>query len=111
MKEYLGQEIVKQEDTEFKDFTKSDWALYFIERYGQIDGAHHKAWVLDQCSRILNGSKIIINKAIWKDEYFEYRVSVDSSCEKYNKWVHSMLGEYDEDLDEYEYGYEHGIAP
>jgi hypothetical protein len=58
---YLGEEIVSIENTEFKDFNKSDWAMYFIERYGQIDGSHHKQWVLDQVMQILKGTKIIIN--------------------------------------------------
>jgi hypothetical protein len=29
------------------------WALNMIVRFGGIDGAHHKAWVLDQVTRIL----------------------------------------------------------
>jgi len=28
-------------------------ALEFIERYGGIDGAHHKCWVIDQVARTL----------------------------------------------------------
>lgn len=28
-------------------------ALEFIERYGGIDGAHHKMWVIDQVARAL----------------------------------------------------------
>jgi hypothetical protein len=32
-------------------------ALKVIERYGGIDGAHHKQWVLDQVVRILTGRK------------------------------------------------------
>lgn len=30
-------------------------ALAIIEQYGQIDGAHHKAWVIDQVVRALQG--------------------------------------------------------
>jgi hypothetical protein len=30
-------------------------ALRVAERYGQTDGAHHKAWVIDQMVRALTG--------------------------------------------------------
>ena len=30
-------------------------ALEYIYRYGSIDGAHHKQWVLDQAVRALTG--------------------------------------------------------
>lgn len=30
-------------------------AMDLIESYGQIDGAHHKDWVLDQVARVLMG--------------------------------------------------------
>jgi len=32
-------------------------ALSLIFQYGQIDGAHHKAWVLDQVARVLAGDE------------------------------------------------------
>jgi hypothetical protein len=32
-------------------------ALHLIGRYGGIDGAHHKQWVLDQVARKLAGDK------------------------------------------------------
>ncbi len=32
-------------------------ALNLIVRYGGIDGAHHKQWVLDQVLRVLSGEK------------------------------------------------------
>ncbi len=32
-------------------------ALEIIYRYGGIDGAHHKAWVIDQILRALLGDK------------------------------------------------------
>jgi hypothetical protein len=31
-------------------------ALIIIERFGGIDGAHHKAWVIDQVVRALVGA-------------------------------------------------------
>ena len=44
MKGYLG-----EFDTEVNsEFTKNDWALWYIGQYGGFDGDHHKAWILDQ---------------------------------------------------------------
>ena len=39
---YLGEFSVELKDTPFARFTSADWALHFIERYGGIDGDHHK---------------------------------------------------------------------
>ena len=35
------------------DLERIDEALDLITRYGGIDGAHHKQWVLDQVVRVL----------------------------------------------------------
>lgn len=32
-------------------------ALVLIERFGGIDGEHHKQWVLDQIARVLTGNR------------------------------------------------------
>ena len=32
---------------------RATWALDLALRYGQIDGDHHKAWVIDQVVRLL----------------------------------------------------------
>ena len=57
-------------------------AISLIEQYGQIDGSHHKAWVLDQVVRIL-----VYN---------------------YENWVIRMKdGEDGPDT----YGYDEGVAP
>jgi hypothetical protein len=58
-------------------------ALTLIERYGQIDGAHHKTWVLDQVARALLGPR-------------------------YPEWVVEMKAGSD-GADSY--GYDEGIAP
>ena len=109
MRKYLGETLVDAENTEFSDFTSSDWAIYFIERYGQYDGGHHKQWVLDQIARILKGSEIIIKEAKWDDGKSEYRISTGETSDDYKFWVQEMKGEYDGE--EYQYSYETGIAP
>lgn len=113
MEGYLGETIVDVNNTEFKDYKPSDWALYFIERYGQYDGGHHKQWVLDQIARILKGTKIIIKEARWDNGQSEYRISTDdNTSEEYKAWAKYMLGEcLDEENQEYMYSYDEGVAP
>lgn len=108
-KTYLGEATVEQQDVpQFKDFTKTDWALYFIGSYGQIDGEHHKLWVLDQVARILNGSAIEIKLAKWTSGSFEYRVNVLEPSNEYLEWVEAMKdGEDGPDS----YTYDEGRAP
>lgn len=43
-------------------------ALRIAERYGQTDGAHHKAWVIDQMVRALLGD----GYEAWLAEYREH---------------------------------------
>ena len=111
MAKYLGENLVNVKDTEFKDFTSIDWAMYFIERFGQFDGGHHKQWVLDQVSRILKGTQLIIKEAKWDNGNSEYRIQTDEPSEEYKKWVQDMLGDYNEEEQEFEYSYDEGIAP
>ena len=100
-KTYLGETIVEQKHTEFKDYTTSDWSLYFIGMYGRIDGSHHKDWVMDQCARVLNGAQVEIKEAKWSNGFSEYRINVLKPSQKYHDWV-KMLGD---DC------YEIGVAP
>ncbi len=116
MSKYLGEEIIDiNTHTIFKNFTASDWAMYFVEKYGQIDGDHHKQWVLDMVARALNGCIPIIKLAKWDNGSKEYRISYYDEIakkyldnEKYLYWVSKM--EFDEEENEY-YGYDTGIAP
>ena len=66
-----------------KEMKKIQDAMEVIMRYGQIDGDHHKAWVIDQVSRIL----------------------LD---DKYDAFI--KMYEYDEEEDEI-YEWDVGIAP
>jgi hypothetical protein len=108
MKGYLGQFPVDVKQTKYKDYTPSDWAMYFIERYGQIDGAHHKLWVLDQVARILKGTPIVVEVAKWDNGVEEYRISTGDQSKEYAIWVNEMIGDDD---GEPEYTYDEGIAP
>jgi hypothetical protein len=111
MAKYLGETPVDvKTHPEFKNYTPADWAMYFIERFGQIDGGHHKQWVLDQVARILKGTPVEVRLAKWADGHEEYRVSTaETPSKEYLKWVEEMKGELDGD--EYEYDYDEGTAP
>ena len=93
MNGYLGEELVTNlTGTEYVGFTPVKWALEFIGCYGQIDGEHHKAWVLDQVARILCGTPVIVKKATWgaggNVTTVEYRASVaEEPSSEYVKWV------------------------
>ena len=100
---FLGETEVAVEDTKFKDYSPFDWAMYFIEHYGQIDGERHKLWVMDQVARIHKGTKPIIKIARWHDGNEEYRVNLGEPTEAYQKWV--------EEMEEDGCGYDEGRAP
>ncbi len=108
MTNYLGEIKIKIEDSEFKDYKKSDWALYFIGHYGGFDGPWHKDWVLDQVARILNGTKVIIKQASWDNGQSEYRISTDKPSKKYKNWVKDMKAGIDGPDT---YGYSIGTPP
>ena len=109
MEGYLGETVVSKFDTEeFKDFGASDFAMYFIEAYGQIDGDHHKTWVLDQVARILHRTPVIIKQAKWENGQQEYRLQTGEPSQAYLDWVVEMKdGEDGPDT----YSYDDGCAP
>lgn len=109
MAKFIGEAVVDIKSTPFRNYTVNDWAMYFIERYGQFDGSHHKQWVLDQVARILMGTKIKIKFAEWTDGTTEYRVTLMKPTKKYLKWVEEMKGMGEDG--KYVYGYDEGIAP
>lgn len=70
--------MLKEKDKEIEK------ALEIAFQYGQIDGDHHKTWVIDQMVRILTG-------------------------DKYNEFVKEY--ETDEETGEKEWSWKNGIAP
>lgn len=108
MATFLGEEPVDLSTSEYASYTPSDWALYWIGRYGQIDGSHHKARVLDTVARLLNGVPVTLTLARWDTGQSELRVHVGEPNEAYLEWVRDQLGEYDEESGEYEYDYDDG---
>ena len=110
MNGYLGTVVVDVADTPYANYDKNDWALEYVEMYGQIDGDHHKTWVLDQVARILNGTPVIVSQASWDNGQTEYRIDLADPSPEYLAWVEKMLGDEDED-GEREYEYSTGCAP
>jgi hypothetical protein len=110
-REYLGEQTVPQADSPYAEYTPADWAMEFITRYGQTDGDHHKAWVLDQVARILKGTPVTISLATWSDGQSEYLINTaDEPSAAYQAWVEEMLGEEDPMWGR-EYEYDVGTAP
>jgi hypothetical protein len=107
---YLGETEMKSSDgTPYEGFGHTEWAMKFIESYGQIDGGHHKQWVLDQVARILHGTPIELSLAKWDTGIEEYRYSTGEPSQAYLDWVKEMRGECKDG--EYEYNYDEGTAP
>jgi hypothetical protein len=107
MNGYLGE----FDTTEGDDKTREAWALTYIMSYGGIDGSHHKDWVLDQVARILHGTPVVCKEARWDNGHSEIRFTTGEPTQAYLDWVNECRGEYDPDEEEYEYGYDEGIAP
>lgn len=103
MKNFLGEFPVNISiHPVYSKYTPSDWAMFFVERYGQIDGSHHKQWVLDQVARCLKGVPIVIVEARWGNGKQEYRITTSKEESKeYLEWVKDM----------HWYEYDKGIAP
>lgn len=95
MSKFLGEEILDIKETPFRDFDEKNWSLYFIERYGGIDGDHHKLWVMDQIARINLGTLVIIKQAKWANGGIEYRVNLGDPSDAYLSWVEEFKGDYD----------------
>jgi len=106
MKSFLGETVLDIQNTNYSTYSSQDWVMLWIEMYGQIDGSHHKAWLIDQISRILKGTKVIVKVAKWDDGQQEERFILDEPSSEYNQWVETF---YDEDFETNPY-YK-GIAP
>lgn len=112
--QYIGEFEVDINYTPFKDYTPSDWAVYFAECYGQIDGGHHKTWVIDHMVRCIKGTPVKLTQARWiKDDgniHTEYRVNLAEPSDEYVNFIKEYEGEVDEDGYK-EYEWDVGIAP
>lgn len=105
---YLGERLVRR-PSPFDMIERERWALEFIVRYGQVDGAHHKQWVLDQVARVLLGTQVEVYEARWSDGATEERIRLsETPSSKYLAWVKEQRA--GEDGPE-TYDYDVGVAP
>lgn len=111
MRKYLGETVLDRDalhKTKYGFFYPWDWAMLWIEKYGWIDGEHHKQWLIDQIARILKGTKVIVSLAKWDDGTEEYRFNLDDNATPaYHKWVEEMC---DGEDGPNTYDYDEGIA-
>lgn len=84
--------------------------MEFLE-LGQIPGAHHKTWVLDQVARVLSGTPVIVSLARWGNGHSEYRFATGEPSQDYLNWVEEMRGGYNPATYDFEYDYDVGTAP
>ena len=82
-------------------------AIDFAVKYGSIDGAHHKDWVIDQMVRALTGCPMLIVEAQdYKGVPYTYEIQGES--EEYNELVKEACdGEDGPDT----YSWDVGIPP
>lgn len=97
---YLGEENVIIENSPFKNYSKVDWAQFWIAHYGQYDGAHHKAHTLDEVMQILYGTPVIVKLAKWSNGQEEYRFSLGEKTVAYLDFIN----EYEQDGYEWDTG-------
>jgi len=110
MQGYLGETELKSTDgTPYQGFGPTEWAMKYIEFYGQIDGGHHKQWVLDQVARILKGTPVELSLAKWDNGQQEYRFNTGEPSKEYLSWVEEMRCPDEDGNAEYEY--DEGCAP
>jgi hypothetical protein len=108
MEGYLGETVLDVKDTDYASYTTQHWAVHWIELYSGIDGGHHKVWVMDQVSRILAGTPVIISEAKWENGHSELRFRLDEPSQSYINWV-AQIRNGEDGPDTYEYDV--GIAP
>ena len=104
MEGYLGEEEVDIKNTEYAEYSQTDWILLWLSMYSGIDGAHHKQWLLDQIARISLNTKVCLKIAKWENGYKEERFYLGAPSDQYHEWKHGMSdgGLFD---------YDCGIAP
>lgn len=88
----LGESTPPLEETPYAAFGKEEWIMLFIEKYGNIDGANHKQWVIDAIAKILHGTPVIVRLAKWTDEngvvaQTEYRFSLGEPSPAHQAWL------------------------
>lgn len=110
MEGYLGETPVDiSVHPHLSAYTQADWAMLFITKYGQTEGARHKAWVLDTVSQILKGTPVVVTEARWANGQSELRYALGEPSQAYQDWREHMLARDSHGIPQY--GYDAGRAP
>jgi hypothetical protein len=83
---YIGETVVDIKKTIYAHYEKHDWAMLWIEMHNEFYENSQKDWLTDQISRILQGNKIIMKEAKWKNGNNELRFTLAEPTEEYLKW-------------------------
>ena len=83
-------------------------ALQIAQQHGQTDGAHHKAWVIDQIVRVLTGCPVVPRVGTdYQGTAYMYNALGESP--EYHAFITAYRG--DEDGTETYGEWDEGIAP
>jgi len=82
-------------------------ALDIANRYGGIDGGHHKMWVIDQMVRALTGCPVVVESGV-DSAGVAYTYETQGASEEYRAWVQAHRD--GEDGPE-TYDWDEGVAP
>lgn len=61
-------------------------ALEFAYIYGQVDGGHHKAWVIDQMVRVLTDCPEVVVEDV-DSQGFAYSYTTQGESEEYRTFI------------------------
>jgi len=100
---FLGEQAVDTASHPvFARYQRADWALLLVQENAGIDGAAHKAWVLDQVARVLHGTRVIVTLAGWSNGHTEHRFKLGEPSNAYVRWRETLVADgalnYDEGL-------------
>ncbi len=73
-------ELINTKDL-LEQYKRIKKALYFVERFGGIDGDHHKQWLITQMTKALLGSK-----EAWEKWELEMRGDPEDEFNYYGEW-------------------------
>lgn len=74
----------------FGSFDRTAWALLLAQENADVEGAAHKAWVLDQVVRVLHGTPVAVRLASWSDGREEHRFCLGVPSASYQQWRQAL---------------------
>lgn len=84
---FLGEQTLDLKRTKYEKWDSQTWAKFWLAKYGQSDGAHHKAEAIDEVMQILHGTKVKVLLASWDNGKTEERFELDEPSAQYKAFV------------------------